>query len=849
MSTVQTMQLFCLSDPDYYDTPDRLADTTTRYALDGAPVPPGWRRSRRGLWTHLRPQSATLPEQGWKIHLSTVPDRAEATLEAVAAVCVPRTVGFKFLRSADALLFANGKHMTRASSGKFVTVYPADDRQFGEVLDALVAALDGSPGPYILSDLRIGRGPVYVRYGAFVEQWCAEPGRAPVPALRDPSGVLVPDERGPVFRTPAWIQPPAALRPHLAARRAAGDPGFPYRVLRPLHFTNAGGTYLAEHRETGQKVVLREARPHSGLDGTGTDAVTRLRREYDALSKLDGLDCVPRVFGMHTVWEHQFLVEEYVEGLSLLRAVIYRNPLRFVDPPAEALTEYVRWVEKIVDGLSRALDALHALGISFGDLHPGNVIVRPDDSVVLIDFEYAGDADASGHPRVGAPGYTAPREATGAEADRYSLRATWLSMLMPLAELAEHDTGKTATVEALARRVFGLGSDAGPPLPAIRGTSRPRRGGGENVVAELFDGPEVDWPAIREQLAAGIMRSATPDRTDRLFPADPHVFDGQGAAFAYGAAGVLLALHRTGTAVAPEHVDWLLAAARRCRRGPGLFDGLHGVAAALHTLGRPDEALEVLSRCRGADPAPVPGLFSGQAGVALGQCRFAQLTGDDALLGEATRTAERLDVLARDGQAGPLALPPTAGLLHGMTGSALLQLRLHRITGEVRFLEAARRALAHELGHCVAMEDGTVQVRSGHRHLLYIDGGSGGIALAAAEYLTHREDAELAAFIQAVRPGCGHWMVREPGLFQGRAGLLAVLGRLSGPAVSDQAVRAQVRRLAWYAVHRDGALLIPGRRLRRLSADVATGSAGVLLALHSVFDGGGEPLPLLLPGW
>ncbi|HEU5473368.1 MAG TPA: class III lanthionine synthetase LanKC [Actinophytocola sp.] len=840
MSTVQTIQLFCLSDREYYETPSRLADAATRYPSGSDPVPPGWQRFASGLWIGLRPERASLPEQGWKIHVATIPKLAEATLGVVSEICLRRGAAFKFLRSEHALRFALGKYMPRPNSGKFITIYPAGEQQFSELVSELDAALGGNPGPYILSDLRIGCGPVYVRYGAFVEQWCARPDGSSVPALRDPSGVLVPDERGPVFRIPHWVRPPGFLRPHLAARAAAYDKDFPYRILRALHFTNAGGVYLAEHRDTGQQVVLREARPHSGLDAAGTDAFTRLRHEYDVLTRLAGLEFVPQVYGLRTVWEHQFLIEEHIEGTSLLATVIRRNPLRLRDPSAEAVSEYLRWVDGIVDRLSRALDAMHERGMSFGDVHPANVIVRPDDSVALVDFEYAGGAGSPAARRFGAPGFMAPPEATGAEADRYSLRFVWLMMLLPLTELADRDPGKVATLENLARWRFGLGPDAGPTLPAIRHTSTPRPSG-ESVVSELFADPVANWPAIRDRFVAGILHAATPDRADRLFPADPRVFDGQGAGLGYGAAGVLRALHRVGAAVPEEHIDWLVTAAWRgtALRGQGLFDGPHGVAAVLAELGRRDDALELLAWY--PDPAPVTGLYSGQAGVALNMCHFAAMTGDDTLLGAAAGIARRLDSLVQEGTTAP-----AAGLLHGLSGAALLQLRLYRITGERRYLRACRRALGRELTHCVPMEDGSVQVRSGHRHLLYLDGGSGGIALVAREYLAHQEDPELDTFIQAVRRGCGNEYVREPGLFQGRAGLLAILHQLAGPATENEAL-PQIRRLAWHAVHRDDTLLIPGRHLRRFSADLATGSAGVLLALHSVFSGADDLLSALLP--
>jgi hypothetical protein len=34
--------------------------------------------------------------------------------------------------------------------------------------------LYGQPGPYILSDLRWGSGPLYVRYGGFAERYCID---------------------------------------------------------------------------------------------------------------------------------------------------------------------------------------------------------------------------------------------------------------------------------------------------------------------------------------------------------------------------------------------------------------------------------------------------------------------------------------------------------------------------------------------------------------------------------------------------------------------------------------------------------------------------------------------------
>jgi hypothetical protein len=57
----------------------------------------------------------------------------------------------------------------------------------------------------------------------------------------------------------------------------------------------------------------------------------------------------------------------------------------------------------------------------------------------------------------------------------------------------------------------------------------------------------------------------------------------------------------------------------------------------------------------------------------------------------------------------------------------------------------------------------------------------------------------------------------------------------------------QLRRLAWHAVDHRGALAFPGDQLHRLSTDLATGSAGVLLALGAVLGEQPARLPFLGP--
>ncbi|MEV7292146.1 class III lanthionine synthetase LanKC [Streptomyces microflavus] len=836
MPGVQETQLYCLADRTYFDTPARLPDADSRYRLDTDPPPAGWRREAVGLWTSLVPEHAGLAEQGWKIHVSTVPDEAEATLRDTARICLSHGVPFKFLRSTRALSLMADKHMNRSGAGKFIAVYPPDDTVFQALAEELSTALAGRSGPYVLSDLRIGDAPVYTRYGAYVPRWCADADGSRVLALRDPSGRLVPDERGVVFRTPSWVEVPSFLRPHLAARAAARDDTFPYTVTEALQFSNAGGIYLAKDRETGRRVVLREARPHCGLDAAGDDAVTRLHREHRALTTLAGLDCVPEVHGVRTVWEHHFLIEEHIEGNTLLEEIVGRFALVRGAVTPEELAPYVAWTDAMVGELSRALEEIHARGLRFGDLHPSNIIVRPDGRIALVDFEYATALDDQDTPLAGAQGLQAPPGTPGAEADAYALWATWLTMLMPLTEMAGLERAKALTLESWARRRYGLPAGAGPARPALlRGLDASRRR--EAEVAALFE-PEVDWAGIRTRLLAGIHAGATPERTDRLFPGGPGLFATGGTDLANGAAGVLYAVHRTGAPVPEEWTDWLAAAG--LRRDPagagGLFDGLPGTALVLTLLGRAEQGRELWDRAMStASPAPSADLFTGRAGIALAALRMARASDGPEpgtrLIDTALSTARDLDLLARGEEVDGMRLPESAGLLRGLSGAALLHLELHALTGEDRLREAARTAGERVAGHLVTLDDGTLQVRDGGRNLLYLNQGSSGVALLAQAYTARHEDPALSALIPGVRKGCAMEFVREPGLFMGRAGLVATAGQLSPDGRRGPEVLSSVRNLTWHLLADEDRLLVPGATLRRSSADLATGAAGLLLSL------------------
>ncbi|GIJ32782.1 class III lanthionine synthetase LanKC [Micromonospora sediminimaris] len=835
---------YCAADPLFYDSLGSAVAQPT-FAAASRPLPTGWRRESLDDWLIHAPDGERLPQQGWKVHVSATVANADRVLDAVWDYCVPRGLSFKFLRGPRTLLLRNSKYAARAASGKFVTVYPRDDAELELVCKELDELLSGEAGPYILSDLRYAAGPVYVRYGGFAARYCHSPDGQVVPAVEDDTGTLVPDRRDPVFHVPSWVTLPDFLAPHLAARNATSTDEVPYRIEKVIHFSNGGGLYVGRDGRTDTQLVFKEARPHAGLDADGTDAVTRLAREAAVLRQLADLPQVPRVHDEFALSDHRFLALEFIEGRPLNKVLVDRYPLIDADATDEDRAAYASWALDVHRQVDEVVRAIHARGLVYGDLHLFNIMLRPDDRVALVDFEVAAPIDGHRRPGLRNQGFAAPRGRTGVAVDHYALACLRLALFLPLTQLVRLVPAKAAHLADIIADTFPVPRDfldaAVAEITAADAESGDR-------VPPTADVPPVD----RDRLARAILTSATPARTDRLFPGDIEQFRSGGLNLAHGAAGVLYALHQGGAGRWPEHEQWLVRQATSPPSGTrcGFYDGLHGVAYALEVLGRRQDALDVLDIClRESTTGLDHSLAGGLAGIALNLAELGGRTGEPALREAAWQVTGELVERLADDPGGDVSggRHPYAGLLRGRTGAALLLVRLYELTGDPDLLDHAATALRQDLRRCVVRPDGALEVNEGWRTMPYLGQGSVGIGLVLDQYLRHRSDEQFAEASAGVRRAARSPFYAQSGLFAGRAGIIAYLAAQPGDPELRGELDRQIRRLGWHALpYRDGTAF-PGEQLLRLSMDLATGTAGVLLALATARPDAPTTLPFLAP--
>ncbi|MFD9905435.1 class III lanthionine synthetase LanKC [Streptomyces sp. NPDC059063] len=865
-------EAFCAADPDFYDRHGHdLTDEALFPPLREAAAPDGWRRIVERSWVYYQPPGARLPVQGWKVHVSATVDRSADVVRQVYDYCVGRALTFKVVPGAREYQRRNAKYAERAGSGKLATIYPRDERELRTTVTELGDLLDGTPGPYILSDLRWAQGPVYVRYGAFAPRTVTGPDGRETGAIEDADGTLVPDPRGPVFSVPDWVELPAFLRPELDRRNATRVDHLPFEVVGALHYSNGGGVYEGRMTATGEKVAVKEGRPHAGVDRAGRDAVARLRLERDILRRLAGLAAVPALKGYHDAAGHEFLVEEFVAGEPLFTAVARRNPLVDDVPPSPRRRAAFRdWAMSVWERVAEAVHAMHRRGVVFGDLHLYNILCPTQDEeaagarqIRLIDFEAGWFLADGGRQVMANPGFGAPRDRRGVDVDLYALAALKLAVFAPLTSLVPLNRAKAAQLAGVIADRYDVPeqwfADALETLTERPSPAAP-------VPCRVDFGPAA-WAEVRASLAAAVGASCTPERDDRVFPGDIAQFlhADAGLGLAHGAAGVLWALRTAGAPGVPAAERWLLDRVHRDEADGrvGFYGGRHGIAYALWDLGHQDAAADVLARLpeaaaaeTGTDTATGTAtdlsLAEGLSGIGLNWLHFARACGDDRYLKRALDTADR--VCGRLGDVTDVAetsggAHPQAGLMRGSAGPALFLTALYEETGEPRYLDAAAVALRQDLRRCAYSEGGALFVNEGFRLMPYLAAGSAGVGIAIDRYLTHRQDPEFTSALTAIRRAVVPSFCPFPGLFEGAAGLLLFNAHHAG---DPGAAARQAPILDWHVLDWRGHIAFPGTNLLRMSMDLATGGAGVLLSLAAVHAGERRTarrptLPFLLP--
>ena len=196
-----------------------------------------------------------------------------------------------------------------------------------------------------------------------------------------------------------------------------------YRFIRRLASGPTSDLFVGESERAGRLVALKVARDRQDEESQPVDMFQRFLQEHEIAQRINST-AVVRLHDLGVSDEHAWLVMEYFELGDL------RRRMRASLAPREAL--------RLAAAIARSLAAVHGAGVLHRDLKPGNIMLRHDGSVALIDFGLSKDLalalDLTDSGTIfGTPHYMSPEqghaEPLDARSDLYSLGVILFEML------------------------------------------------------------------------------------------------------------------------------------------------------------------------------------------------------------------------------------------------------------------------------------------------------------------------------------------------------------------------------------------------------------------------------------
>ncbi|HVB71923.1 MAG TPA: class IV lanthionine synthetase LanL [Ktedonobacteraceae bacterium] len=840
-------------------------------------------------WLQFHTDPASLPQQGWKLHVSASASSARAVLRGVLPILFARSVAFKMAVSLKRLKFLNQGGAGRSQIGKFITVYPRNDEEALDLAALLDEATNGLSGPCIPSDHALRSGSlVYYRYGGFSNQLVIQSNIGLIlPAIRTPENEILSDLRHVPYQAPPWV-----VDPFINAGIATEPPPFKrllgnrYLVVAILSTSMNSTIYLGSDLEAARTCVIKGP-SFAQRNNSNKPARQKIYHEAQILRLLAPDRRFPALFDVLEQDGSLFLIMEDIEG-ETLDVHTGKRAARGQHIPFDRIIVWSR-------ELTEMLETIHARGLVYTDLKPSNVIIDGDGNLHLIDFELAhkqGDEDPMWRG-CGTRGYMSPQQQGGqpitVRDDIYSFGALLYSLVTgaepsyaphPLTLLERPvESLNPQAVEAL-RGIIVRCLDRNPEAryPSMNALNaaltsisvRPLSvSPGSDPAQEAYEEAEVHYRELAKRLLDTLCAQARqPARSEGLAwkSAHPISYGFISRDINTGNSGTLLALAELAAEFTGSHereileagTRWLCAALTKNPQPlPGLYVGESGVGAALLRAGQilHDDSLISIAAQRGRQvgsfPYGSPDLFNGTAG----RLRFHLLLWDETreqehllsaincgqrLLATATRQDNREVSWTIPAGYDSLSEHTYAGYAHGAAGIADALLDLFEITEDERLLPAIRGtgswlqrlaipALDDESGLSWPMTEGGPASQAFWCH------GSAGIGqffLHAARVGVIPSAMDIAA--RAARVVARGTRSVGPTQCHGLAGNIEFLLDIY-QATADRSYLAETRALALlleaFSQERDGYLVFSSEFPDTFTPDYMVGYAGIALCL------------------
>lgn len=736
-------------------------------------------------WIYLTLKKTVIrPTSGWKIHISATFEDRITVLKCVTKYCIDHELNFKMLDCDDTFRLFNSKEIGRPSAGKFIVIYlPEVNCQ--HVFDDLHELLKDFNGPYILSDkpYKASRS-IYYRYGEF---WpiaiLNERGTSESFFIGSDKNLMV-DKRVPFYSLPDGVE-------DLGLSVDIDDDSKllkKYEPLKSLSFSGAGGVYLMRSKADDKKYVVKETRAFTGLDIHNAYASERLENEYKMLQLIEKDAIGPKPIEFMMDCNNCYLVEEYLEGISLVDYILKNNPLMRPNSTQEIKDAYIATCQKIIDNILSIMKILEEHSLVIQDLSYNNFIVDEESlSLKIIDFEFCKEINGENIAKAYTPGFKTYGYGER-QAENIKLSKLFLAMLFPNNSIYDNHQNKVEEFCQIYKSIYDheyvdrlvtailMNFERVCTISEIEQVLSSSHQKVDNEINVLKPSENVlDYYDF-------ILKNFNIPKPNAMyfFPSDPHLFNTNMYSVAHGAFGVLYALSKIKSTKTFEKIteDVVLKSVSSLfyldnKIPVGLMMGYAGIGWSLLELGYHDIAIKLYDQKVLYRVPEDHGYFYGKAGVLMTSLKFYLEVGHQKYLDHSIALFKALE--ACDSNKFDIN---TFG--NGKSGIALALLYLYRITQDEKHLNLGLEFLNHELEQLSEI-NGVVGINRSRVddekvvHSPYIYDGISGVGTTVLRYYKVTKDEKLLNVLYRIIDACHYEMTLFATYMRGMSGVISFL--------------------------------------------------------------------------
>lgn len=322
-------------------------------------------RDPHHVFLQINKSAASLPRQGFKIHVSATLQNYQVILDKVYDLSCENNFTFKYISNYSLLEQYLGGTGPLWMTGKYITIYPETESRFEKLIRTIYDLVGKEDGIPIFTDQAFRDSKnVYYRYGII---------NSDDDFIRDErNNKLYRDHELRTYQLPSFVKEPFESKNEHKLETI----GKKYLLKGIISRKSSGGVYRAQDIY-GRDVVIKRAK-YRFKDSEETE-IQKLQNERKNLINWEKYDFIPKVLDSFYEQKDFFLVESYIKGVLIddLRA-------EFIGDKRNSF--YFAKIRHIVLNYLRCLQRLHNDSFFLGDISASNIIVDfESEKVFLVD--------------------------------------------------------------------------------------------------------------------------------------------------------------------------------------------------------------------------------------------------------------------------------------------------------------------------------------------------------------------------------------------------------------------------------------------------------------------------------